>query len=313
MAEVADLFPNGAWDVHHHIFDPARYAYSPTRHLTPPPATIAQFEDFKKKLGITNSVLTHGLSYGSDCSSLQDFVSELGASNTKAIGVIDPGTVTVDELHEMQHAGICGIRVNLYQYKAMHDVDLQKNALRAHVEAIKDHCPRWSMAFTHVHPEFWTELKPFIETEIVPTGIRLVTDHFALLKGSSMLPCEAGDESRVVDVSQQPGFREIIQLMRAGYLYIKISAPYRVSTQAPGFDDLKPLVRAFFDANPRQVVWGSDWPHTPQMKVRTQEEALTETPYLKVDDLAWLRSLRSWLSDEEWHALMVANPSALYR
>lgn len=48
------------------------------------------------------------------------------------------------------------------------------------------------------------------------------------------------------------------------------------------------------------------------MKVRTPEEALTETPYLNIDDLAWLRSLRSWLSDEEWNALMVENPAALY-
>ncbi|KAL4738802.1 hypothetical protein BDV11DRAFT_205649 [Aspergillus similis] len=296
MADVADLFPNGAWDVHHHIFEPARYAYSPTRHLTPPPATVSQFEEFKKKLGITKSVLTHGLSYGSDCSSLRGFVSELGTSNTKAIGVIDPENVTPDELHEMQRAGICGIR----------------GALRAHVKAIKDHCPRWSMAFTHVHPEFWTELKPFIEAEIVPTGIRLVTDHFALLRGSSMLPCQGGGDGREVDVSLQPGFQEIIELMRAGHLYVKISAPYRVSTQAPSYEDLRPLVRAFFDANPRQVVWGSDWPHTPQMKVRTPEEALTEAPYLEVDDLAWLRSLRSWLSYEEWHSLMVTNPSALY-
>ncbi|KAL4916134.1 hypothetical protein BDW62DRAFT_218877 [Aspergillus aurantiobrunneus] len=288
MEVAAELFPNGAWDVHHHIFD----------------STIDQFVAFKKALGITKSVLTHGLSYGSDCSSLQGFVTELGASDTKGIGVIDPQTVTAGELRDMQRAGICGIRVNLYQYKAMHDVELQKAALRAHASAIKDECPGWSMAFTHTHPEFWEELKPFLESEIVPSGIRVVTDHFALLKGASMLPGN--------DIAQQPGFREITELMRSGSLYVKISAPYRVSTQAPGYDDLKPLVRALFDANPRQVVWGSDWPHTPHMKVRTPEEALKETPYLNVDDLAWLRSLRSWLSDEEWNALMIVNPTALY-
>ncbi|KAL4758067.1 uncharacterized protein BDW70DRAFT_170615 [Aspergillus foveolatus] len=300
MADIADLFPNGAWDVHYHIFEricPIRILpHSPTRHLTPPPATVSQFEEFKKKLGITKSVLTHGLSYGSACPSLRDFVSKLGTSNTKAIGVIDPETVTPDELHEMQRAGVCGSR----------------DVLRAHVKAIKDHCPSWSMAFTHVHPEFWTELKPFIDAEIIPTGIRLVTAHFALLKGSSMLPCQVGGDDQEVDVSLQPGFQEIIKLMRAGHLYVKISAPYRVSTQTPRYEDLRPRVRAFFNANPRQVVWGSDWPHTPQMKVRTPEEALIETPYLEVDDLAWLRSLRSWLSNEEWHALMVANPSTLY-
>ncbi|KAJ0414254.1 hypothetical protein BJY00DRAFT_319017 [Aspergillus carlsbadensis] len=304
MKVASELFPNGGWDVHHHIFDPARFEYSPTRHLTPPPATIDQFIAFKKKIGITKSVLTHGLSYGSDCSSLCGFVADLGEGNSKAIGVIDPDTVTADELHNMHRAGIRGIRVNLYQYRAMHDVELQKAALRAHAFAIKKHCPGWSMAFTHTHPEFWVELKPVIEEEIVPTGIRLVTDHFALLKGSSLASVE--------DVTQQPGFREILDLMRAGHLYVKISAPYRVSTQAPAYEDLKPLVRAFFDANPQRVLWGSDWPHTPLMKVRTPEEALAETPYLKVDDLAWLRSLRSWLSDEEWNTLMVSNPTKLY-
>ncbi|KAL4926349.1 uncharacterized protein BDV17DRAFT_156163 [Aspergillus undulatus] len=307
-AAAAELFPNGAWDAHHHIFDPERYAYSPTRHLTPRPATIAQFIAFKKTLGITKSVLTHGLSYGSDCSSLRGFVAELGSSDTKAIGVIDPQTVTGDELREMQRAGICGIRVNLYQYKAMHDMELQKAALRAHANAIKDHCPGWSMGFTHTHPEFWVELRPFLQREIVPSGIRIVTDHFALLKGRSMLQGGAGEAIEI----EQPGFREITELMRAGHLYVKISAPYRVSTQAPGYEDLKPLVRAFFDANPLQVVWGSDWPHTPLMKVLTPEEALKETPYLNIDDLAWLRSLRSWLSDEEWNTLMVINPAALY-
>lgn len=48
------------------------------------------------------------------------------------------------------------------------------------------------------------------------------------------------------------------------------------------------------------------------MKVRTREEALRETEYLVIDDLAWLKSLRSWLTAEEWHFMMVSNPKALY-
>ncbi|KAI9925265.1 hypothetical protein ASPWEDRAFT_187669 [Aspergillus wentii DTO 134E9] len=305
-----DLFPNGGWDVHHHIFDPSKFAYAPDRHLTPPPATIAQFLEFKKRVGITNSVLTHGLSYGADCTSLKSFVAELSnkkESSTKAIGVIDPATVTGDELREMHDAGIRGIRVNLYKYKAFHDVELQKTALREHAAVLNRYCPGWSMAFTHPHCEFWAELKPFLEEVLVSGGVKLVTDHFALLKGASMLPPECEG-----DVSRQTGFREIIELVKAGRLYVKVSAPYRVSTLAGGYEDLKLLVRAFFNANPRQVLWGSDWPHTPHMKVRTHEEAIRETPYLKVDDLAWLRSLRSWLSDEEWNLLMVENPRDLY-
>jgi hypothetical protein len=49
------------------------------------------------------------------------------------------------------------------------------------------------------------------------------------------------------------------------------------------------------------------------MKIRSKEEALVETPFLKFDDNAWLRRLRGWLSDEEWLLLMVDNPDVLYR
>ena len=48
------------------------------------------------------------------------------------------------------------------------------------------------------------------------------------------------------------------------------------------------------------------------MKVRSHEEAMEETPYLIVDDLAWLKSLRSWLSEEEWNLMMVQNPKDLF-
>lgn len=48
------------------------------------------------------------------------------------------------------------------------------------------------------------------------------------------------------------------------------------------------------------------------MKVRSHEEAMAETPYLEVDDLAWLRSLRSWVSDEEWELMVLRNPRELY-
>jgi predicted TIM-barrel fold metal-dependent hydrolase len=302
----------------------SKFEYAPNRHLTPPSATVDEFIDFKLRLGITHSVLTHGLSYGDDCTSLKTFVTELGQQQTFGIGVIDPDTITTTELKEMQAAGIRGIRINLYKYGAMHDVENQKKALRDHARVIKEHCPGWSIAFTHTHPEFWRELKPTIEEEISSAGIPLITDHFALLKGASMLPEEHKD-----DVTKQSGFEDIIELVHSGSLWVKISAPYRVSEVEPTYDDLKPIVRALVNANPERIIWGSDWlvrlyilhapyantaprPHTPRMKVRSKEEALIETPFLRVDDLTWLRSLKSWVSDEEWDLIMVKNPSQLY-
>ena len=172
---------------------------------------------------------------------------------TKGIAVIDPETVTAEELKKMHAAGVRGIRVNMYRYSAMHDVERQKQALRSHAHALGGHCIGWSMAFTHTHPEFWAELKPVIAEEVVSRGIRLVTDHFGLLKGQSMLP------EGCSKVTEQEGFTELLDLVRMGHLFVKISAPYRVSTRGPHYEDLKPLVRALFDCNPHQILWGSDW------------------------------------------------------
>ncbi|KAI0177060.1 hypothetical protein BJ166DRAFT_585196 [Pestalotiopsis sp. NC0098] len=301
-----NYFPRGGWDTHHHIFDPS-FPYSPDRHLTPPPATIDAFARFKKRLGITKSVLTHGLSYGDDCTSLKAFIPELGPEATKAIGVIEPETTSDDEILAMHKAGVRGVRVNLYHYRAMADVELQKVALSAHAERIKKLSLPWSLTMTTMYPEFWGELQPFVENTISRDGIPLITDHFALLKGSSMLLAEYRG-----DPSSQPGFEPIMSLVRTGKLFVKLSAPYRVSELKPDYSDLKFLVRAFVDANSNQILWGSDWPHTPRMKVRTQEEAMTETPFMDVDDEAWLQSLRSWLSDEEWDKVMVQNPGRLF-
>ncbi|KAH6880542.1 hypothetical protein B0T10DRAFT_581929 [Thelonectria olida] len=305
--EQLSLFPHGGWDTHHHIFDPDRFPYCENRHLTPAAATIQDFDDFRKKLGITQSVLTHGLSYGDDCTSLKAFLPQLGTRTPRAIGVIDPESTSDEEMRAMQAAGTRGIRVNLYRYAAMEDVKLQKKALAAHLKRVTQLSLPWSLTMTTIRTELWTELEPYVMETVVKAGVPLITDHFALLKAPSMLPPQFR-----ADPTKQPGFEPIMRLVQNGHLWVKLSAPYRVSELKPGYEDLRFLVRAFVDANKHQVLWGSDWPHTPRMKVRTREEALAETPNMEVDDETWLQSLRLWLSDEEWDLLMVQNPSRLF-
>lgn len=275
--------------------------------MTPPPATVEEYIEFRRRLGLSNSVLTHGLSYGDDCTSMRSFIPRLGASTTRGIGVIDPDTVTDETLREMSRAGVRGVRVNLYHYGAMEDPRAQERVLAAHAARLASASLPWSVTMTTTRTASWDELRPFVEAEFSRYGLDLVTDHFALLKGASMLPAEYGG-----DPSRQPGFRAVVELVRSGRLWVKLSAPYRVSELTPFFPDLEYLVRALVDANKHRVLWGSDWPHTPRMKTRTPEEALKETPYLGVDDEAWLKTLRSWLSDEEWQLLMVENPIRLF-
>lgn len=248
------LFPNGGWDTHHHIFEPAKFPYAENRHLTPPAATLGQFREFKARCGISNSVISHGMSYGDDCTSLKAFIPKLGGLEvTRGISIIDPRVTTDEELLQMHRAGVRGVRVNLYNYKAMEDVALQKVALREHASRISKLNLPWSLTLTTTRTEFWDELEPFIRAEIVPTGVGLVTDHFGLLKASSMAPPEFKN-----NLAQQPGFAAIMRLVVEGSLYVKLSAPYRVSEDGPEYKDVESLVRTYVDANKERVLWGSD-------------------------------------------------------
>ena len=60
---------------------------------------------------------------------------------------------------------------------------------------------------------------------------------------------------------QQPGFAELVELVRSGKAYVKISGAYRVSKLAPDYTDVVPLAKALIAANPERIVWGTDWPH----------------------------------------------------
>ncbi|KAI1334937.1 hypothetical protein F5Y15DRAFT_399763 [Xylariaceae sp. FL0016] len=307
------LFPQGGWDCHHHIFEPDTFPYHPDRHLTPPPATIAQYHAFRSRLGITHSVLTQGLSYGDDNASLRAFIPRLGPRATiAAIAVIDPAPhQTRDhDLRALHDAGVRGIRVNLYRFGAMDDAQRTRELLLSHARRVAPLGGCWSLTLTTAHAGFWDVLAPAVARVAREDGVRVVTDHFALLKGASMLG--ATETGHGGHVATQPGFSAVMRLVREGHLWVKLSAPYRVSEQGPDYGDVEVLVRALVEANRERVVWGSDWPHTPRMKVRTREEAMREAAYLEVDDERWLRSLRSWLSDEEWDLLMVRNPSQLF-
>jgi predicted TIM-barrel fold metal-dependent hydrolase len=59
----------------------------------------------------------------------------------------------------------------------------------------------------------------------------------------------------------RPGLRQLIELVRAGRCYVKLSAPYRLSVEPPPWRDVRPLARTLVAANPAACLWGTDWPH----------------------------------------------------
>ena len=189
--------------------------------------------------------MTHGLSYGDDCSSLISFIETLGRAVTRGCAVINEET-TDNEIDRLHQSGVCGIRLDLYRYGAMEDLEKQKKLLHLYADRVRS--KGWFLEFLQINPANWAPLT----ASITSLGIHVVTDHHALLKARSMLPSS-------VEVLDQPGFAEITTLLKSGKFWIKLSAPYRSSLERPYYKDMEPIVLALVNANPHRVLWGSDW------------------------------------------------------
>jgi predicted TIM-barrel fold metal-dependent hydrolase len=107
--------------------------------------------------------------------------------------------------------------------------------------------------------------------------------------------------------AEQPGFAELVELLRWGKAYVKISGAYRASTQAPDYGDVAPYAKGLILANPDRVLWGTDWPHpnsAPSTKV---------SPPLEIDDGRLFNQFAIWAPDPQIRRkILVDNPARLY-
>jgi predicted TIM-barrel fold metal-dependent hydrolase len=110
----------------------------------------------------------------------------------------------------------------------------------------------------------------------------------------------------------QPGFAALLDLVKSGRAYVKISGAYRISDKAPDFADAAPMAWALIAANPDRVVWGTDWPH-PDSDFGRKHGASPIAPPIPVDDGLLLNQLPKWASDPMIRQkILVDNPARLY-
>lgn len=120
---------------------------------------------------------------------------------------------------------------------------------------------------------------------VTDQGVPVVVDHMGLAGAQALLP--------------SAGLKNLLSLMKEGSAWVKLSAPYRSSTQQPHYEDLRPLVDAFLQANDAQVVWGTDWPH-PHIAAMPNDGDLVDLVY-------------DWFPDEGLQQkVLVDNPNRLY-
>jgi predicted TIM-barrel fold metal-dependent hydrolase len=281
--------PAGACDTHTHVFgDPQRFPFAPARAYTPEQASIAEMRAMHSALHTERVVIVHPSVYGTDNSCTLDGMKQLG-SIVRGIAVIDEKTPE-SALDEMDRAGMRGIRVNL-ETTGQSDPAVARQRFQEAVDRIKRRS-KW-------HIQVYTRLSVIeaIKDQVTAAPMPIVFDHF-------------GGAQAALGVSQ-PGFDTLLNLVRSGKAYVKISAPYRSSTKPPDYADVAPLAKALIGANTQRILWGSDWPH-PASPVA--HRPVTEiTPLWQVDDGRIFNQLPLWAPDEKVRkTILVENPAKLY-
>lgn len=277
----------GSCDCHTHVFPNAsRYPFYENRIYTPPLATLGALRLRHEETGIDRVVVVQPSVYGLDNRATLDAVAEVGQGAARAVVVIGDKT-TDEELERMAKLGACGIRVNI-------EIDGVAGMTDA-IERLKASARRVKPLGWHVQILANYKLLGACSDAIAVLGVPVVLDHYAGAHSSADL------ESAEMD--------EILQLVKSGAVYVKLSAPYRLSDQS-GFWDLKSMTRHFSSCNSERMLWGSDWPHPdPRTSTSPMEVGTTRD----VDFTSVLSNVRSWIGDDAvFQKMMVANPERLY-
>jgi predicted TIM-barrel fold metal-dependent hydrolase len=234
---------------------------------------LSEYRRLLKTLGIARGVLVQPSVYGFDNSRLVDALREAGPG-FRGVAVVDPrcDDAELDRLHAV---GVRGLRFN-----AVFGGERALSSVRALSTRIKHR--GWHVQL-FVDTSTFKGLSEFVRNIDAP----VVIDHMGHVSvGKSV---------------QDPGFQELVGLVRDRACWVKLSGAYRLLSE-PGarYADVGPFARALILAAPTRCLWATDWPH-PQIPVAMPNDG----------DLMDL--LADWVPDRELRrSILVENPARLY-
>jgi 2-pyrone-4,6-dicarboxylate lactonase len=268
--------PAGAVDAHCHVFGPAdEFPFAPTRKYTPCDAGKDKLFALRDYLGFERNVIVQATCHGKDNSALIDALDAAGEL-ARGIATVGP-EITMDELREMDRAGVRGVRFNFV--KRLVD-DTPKEVFLSIAEKIKT--LGWHIV-VYFEAQDLEELEPFLKQ--LPTTI--VVDHMG-----------RPDVTKGVG---HPDFQRFVRLMAENEnIWAKVTCPERLTVAGPPYDDVVDFGAAIVDQFPDRVIWGTDWPH-PNMKSHMPDDGVL------VDHIS-----RITRTPEQLQKLLVDNPMRLY-
>jgi predicted TIM-barrel fold metal-dependent hydrolase len=244
----------------------------------------------QRDLHLERVVVVQPSVYGTDNACTVDAVRRMGA-RARGVAVIDKATPR-QALEEMAAAGIRGVRLNLETNTAgRFDPADAKAVLDTTAEQIRG--LNW-----HVQIYTRTSVIAALKDHLARMPFPVVIDHFG--RGN---PAQG---------PAQPDFAALLELVRSGAVYVKISGAYRISDKAPDFADVTPLAQALVAANPDRIVWGTDWPH-PNSDYGRGKPLREISPPFPIDDGLLLNQLPKWVPEAAARKkILVDNPARLY-
>jgi predicted TIM-barrel fold metal-dependent hydrolase len=212
----------------------------------------------------------------------------------RGVVVIDPDTVTDEDLDKMHAIGVRGIRVNFHTRKEK----ISREAFQTLVQKYADRIRRLNWVI-----QLWIELYQFaLVADVIPQlGVDVVIDHLG------------GPHSTTTRIQEQDGYKEIVKLLREKKMHVKLSGIYRFKgEEMPGLDE---YVTEILQCAPDQVVWGSDRPHPAGPERNPDGDPYKSQEYLEIDIPAFIERCRAWAGHDEHliKKIFVDNPRRLWR
>ena len=228
-------------------------------------------------LGVERAVLVQPSVYGTDNAALLDALAAAGPRVRGVAVVGDDAEET--ELERMHRAGVRGVRCNVVDVLPDEKGKLPLGQLTRLARKIERF--GWHIELLLHVDEF-----PDFDRAFADFPVPVVIGHLGYMKTDRGL--------------EAPGFQALLRSMRGGRCWVKLTGPYRISTQPFPHRDVTPFAHALLDAAPGRLVWGTDWPHV-MVKGRMPNDG----------DLCDL--LSDWVPDPALcQRVLVDNPAALY-
>jgi predicted TIM-barrel fold metal-dependent hydrolase len=261
-------------DCHTHVFVDG-YPLIPNRGYDPPESNLDHMLAMHAKLGIDRVVFTQPSVYGTDNSAILDAAG--GIPDRARVVVAVDGEVTDSQLADLHDRGARGIRLNLDNVGGMPVEIDQVPALASRIAELG-----WHVEFLFAGPEL-PELLPMLNSLPSPISI----GHFAYMPATEGIAF--------------PAFRTLLDLVREGNTWVKLSAPNRLGVgDLPPWPAVVPMAQALIEANPDRMLWATDWPHPNKFSDQPNDADLLE-------------QLELWAPDEGMRRrILVDNPSVLY-